>query len=177
VTIYIASKTKHAPRWRDLRGNHGFQIISTWIDEAGPGESPNRPDLACRCISEAIMADRFILYCEPGEVLKGALVEMGAALAAGKPVFTVGECDNWPAGSAFVDHPLVERFDDVVTAMYANPIIALPPSLSATNWKCPKCLRWNSGLWRVCRSSYDTGIPCDGRRFFATVGAAGGEGK
>jgi hypothetical protein len=122
VTIYIASKTKHAARWRDLRDNHGIRIISTWIDEAGPGESPNRPDLARRCIAEASRADKFVLYCEPGEVLKGALVEMGAALATGKYVFTVGECENWPAESAFIDHPLVERFDDVVAAMYADPI-------------------------------------------------------
>ena len=88
--VYIASKTKHAQRWKDLRAS-GVPIVSTWIDEAGEGETKSYADLWSRCIREAMTAERFIIYAEPGEVLKGALVEMGAAIAAGVPVFSVGE--------------------------------------------------------------------------------------
>lgn len=102
MTIYIASKTCHAPRWRYIRDN-GHEIISTWIDEAGEGQSPDYSDLATRCIREAVAADVTLLYCEPGEVLKGALVEVGAALAAGKEVRCIGECES--VSRVFRKHP------------------------------------------------------------------------
>jgi hypothetical protein len=103
IKIYIASKTKHADKWRKLRAK-GHDIISTWIDEAGQGESKDLADLAERCINEAKSADRLILYCESEDFLKGALVEVGAALGAGVPVYVVGYCDS--VVSALNNHPL-----------------------------------------------------------------------
>lgn len=91
--IYIASKTTHGARWRDLRAS-GYPIISTWIDEAEVGATSNWPDLWHRCIKEASTAAATIVYREPGEVLKGAFVEMGAALSTGRVVFAVG-CDEF----------------------------------------------------------------------------------
>lgn len=87
--IYIVSKTKHAAFWRDLR-DAGAPIISTWIDEAGEGESTDLHDLWDRCISESKSCKALIVYREPDEVLKGAWVEIGAALAVGNPVYAVG---------------------------------------------------------------------------------------
>ena len=88
--IYIASKTAHAERWRFLRDKVGDPIISTWIDEAGAGESADLNDLWTRCIAEATSCELLIVYREPGEVLKGAWVEVGAALAVDTPVYAVG---------------------------------------------------------------------------------------
>lgn len=88
--IYIASKTKHADRWRLLRDKIGEPIISTWIDEAGEGETADYHDLWDRCLKEAAGADVLIAYREPGEVLKGGWVEIGAALASGVTVFAIG---------------------------------------------------------------------------------------
>lgn len=89
-SIYLASKTKHAPRWCELR-EQGWNIISTWIDEAGEGETSDFHDLWKRCITEASRCDHFILYREPGEVLKGAWVELGAALSSEIPIiYAVG---------------------------------------------------------------------------------------
>ncbi len=87
--IYIASKTRHAHLWRDLR-DAGAPIISTWIDEAGEGESADLNDLWERCISESKSCQALIVYREPEDVLKGAWVEIGAALAVGNPVYAVG---------------------------------------------------------------------------------------
>ncbi len=87
--IYIASKTKHADRWRLLR-DAGLPITSTWIDEAGAGESGDLSDLWRRCILEASTASVLVLYREPDDVLKGGWVELGAALACGVPVFAIG---------------------------------------------------------------------------------------
>ncbi len=106
MKIYIASKTKHAPKWRKLRAN-GLNIISTWIDEAGAGESIDLSDLAIRCIDEAKSADRLILYCEDADVLKGALIEVGAALAFGVPVFVVGS--SYSLQTALRHHPLWKK--------------------------------------------------------------------
>lgn len=91
--IYIASKTTHGARWRDLRAS-GVPIISTWIDEAEAGATSNWPDLWHRCVREASRAAATIVYREPGEVLKGAFVEMGAALSSGRTVFAVG-CEEF----------------------------------------------------------------------------------
>ena len=87
--IYIASKSKHGPRWVALRDT-GIPIISTWIDESGEGQTSDWQDLWDRCIREASTAAAFVMYVEPGEVHKGSLAELGAALHAGVPVFWVG---------------------------------------------------------------------------------------
>jgi hypothetical protein len=87
--IYIASKAKHGARWVSLR-EQGWPICSTWIDESGEGETQDVRDLWDRCVNESASADVLILYAEPGEVMKGGLVEMGAALARGVRVLYVG---------------------------------------------------------------------------------------
>lgn len=120
--IYLASKTVHAPRWRSMR-EHGLPIISTWIDEAGKGETACFTDLWRRCVSEAAGARAVIVYREQDEVLKGAFVEVGAALAAGVPVFAVG-CDEF----SFVNHAGVTRCATVEHAL--NCALGLPPASS-----------------------------------------------
>ncbi len=87
--IYVASKTAHARLWQHHRAI-GVPIISTWIDEAGPGESTDLVDLWRRCIAEASSAAALVLYRLGDEVLKGAWAEVGAALASGVPVFACG---------------------------------------------------------------------------------------
>lgn len=99
--IYIASKTTHAERWRALRTD-GLPIVSTWIDEAGLGESASLADLWRRNVLEAANAAALIVYHEPGETPKGALVEIGAAIACGVPVLWVGPQD----GQTVVCHAL-----------------------------------------------------------------------
>lgn len=116
-TIYIASKTKHAPMWR-LARQLGAPIISTWIDEPDP--SPDFEMLWCRCIEEAAAADFVVLYAQHGEVFKGALVECGAALAAGRTVIQVGVCESLKAGdgsdASFTSHPNWRRVEDIANA-------------------------------------------------------------
>jgi hypothetical protein len=87
--IFISSKTKHAPRWKQLRTD-GAPIISSWIDEAVIGESKDYGNLWKRCIEESSHADAFIIYREKDEILKGVWIELGAALSHNVPVFAVG---------------------------------------------------------------------------------------
>lgn len=113
MRIYMASKTAHADKWKQLR-NQGIQVISTWIDEAGPGESQDLSDLWWRCISESSEADATIVYREEGEVLKGAFIEVGSALASGKIVVAVG---YWHDNMSFLNHPGVVRAETVKAAL------------------------------------------------------------
>src|SRR5208282_5244059 len=105
VGIYIASRARHAQRWRELRGS-GVPIISTWIDEAGLGETQDFSDLWQRCISEASHAGALVAYSEDGEGLVGGLIEIGAGLAMGVHVFVTGESLGL---SKVCHHPLATR--------------------------------------------------------------------
>lgn len=113
--IYFASKVEHAPRWRELR-TRGIPVVSTWIDEAGPGDSGDYGDLWIRCINEAAHAACVIAYAEPGEVMKGALAEIGAALAHGVPVIYVGPAMD----KGVTKHPLVSLAPDIESAIRAS---------------------------------------------------------
>lgn len=100
--------------WANLRGQ-GLPICSTWIDEAGPGETCDWGDLWRRCLSEAAGASVLILYADEGDkVLRGALVELGAALAAGVPVFYVGPDEV--LGNV-LKHPGITRFGSLQFAV------------------------------------------------------------
>lgn len=112
VFVYMASKTRHAPTWRGLRAA-GVPVISTWIDEAEPGETRDFADLWSRCVREASTASALIVYAEEGDMLKGGFVEVGAALGCGVPVFAVGAQAGW----TFTHHPLVTKCENVPEAL------------------------------------------------------------
>lgn len=87
--IYIASRVKHADKWKALRAR-GVPFISTWIDEAGEGETPDFGELWDRIHDEVLFSHCLILYVEPDDFpLKGALVEVGIALEADVRVVVV----------------------------------------------------------------------------------------
>lgn len=111
--IYIASKTIHAARWRQFRDD-GIPIISTWIDEAGSGQSASLQSLWSRCIDEAMSCTILVAYrANEEEVLKGGFIEVGAALAARRYVIAIGF-----AGMTFLHHPLVAGLgEDIDRAM------------------------------------------------------------
>lgn len=116
--IYIASKAKHGPRWQALRTS-GVPIVSTWIDESGEGETSDWSDLWDRCIAEATTCAAMVVYVEDGEVHKGSLVEVGAALYAGVPVFWVG-----PEYSTAPRHRNVRRVATLDEAITASLLLA-----------------------------------------------------
>lgn len=89
VKIYVASKTCHAKMWKDYRYK-GLPIISSWIDEAGEGESSNLSDLWVRIDNEIAHATDMLLYANSQDFpLKGALVEAGMAIAHKIPIHVV----------------------------------------------------------------------------------------
>lgn len=100
--------------WRAYRAQ-GANIISTWIDEAGPGQTASFVELWDRIHGEIRRCDRLVFYAETLHdfPLKGALVEVGIALGMGKPVWVVLGKDvpldsrtHRPVGS-WIEHPCV----------------------------------------------------------------------
>lgn len=111
IRIYVASKCKHAKMWKELR-SRPLPITSTWIDEAGAGETVDTKELWVRVIREASTATALLFYSEDGEIQKGGLVEVGAALSHGVPVYAVG-----PIPGTWHNHPLVQKCFNVDEAL------------------------------------------------------------
>lgn len=128
--IYVASKAvAHGPHWRSLR-DQGLPILSSWIDESDPGLTLDWPDLWHRCLTEVAKSSALIVYLEPGEVLKGAWIEVGAALALGIPVIGVGieEHSIAKSGKIRITENLSAAIDLAMTFVTAR---AAEPTLTA----------------------------------------------
>jgi hypothetical protein len=146
--VYVASRAsvpERAAFWREMRAA-GAPIISTWIDEAGPGETADLGELWARIGREVASARWLVAYVEPGDFpLKGALVEVGMALALGKPVtlcapgVQIEERSCRPIGS-WMRHPLVTRLDDVHLALLPP---AAEPQLITAEWLASVGFKWH----------------------------------
>lgn len=92
VSFYVASRASVPERpamWREMR-SRGVEITSTWIDEAGEGETACNTSLWRRIAAEVRAADYLILYDEPNDFpMKGALVEVGMAIGMERRVMVV----------------------------------------------------------------------------------------
>lgn len=123
--IYVASRAsipERAAMWRKLR-DEGAPIISSWIDEAGEGETDSFEDLWDRIRMEVGSARLLVLYAEPDDFpLKGALIEVGMALGFDKrvhvvlPGVTLETRTCRPLGSWF-NCRRVRRFDTLADAL------------------------------------------------------------
>lgn len=121
-TASRASIPERAAMWRDLR-NGGVEVTSSWIDEAGEGESACLTDLWRRIAYEVDQADFLILYVEKDDFpLKGALIEVGMAIGHGKRVLVVAPGVELeprslrPLGS-WALHPLVTLHNSIRHAL------------------------------------------------------------
>jgi hypothetical protein len=118
MKIYCASKARHMRWWQALRGA-GIPIEAPWIDaELNQPGAEARPDQWQRhwrdCIASAAAADVVLFYAGEEERQCGALLECGAALAAGKQVFIVS-----PYEWSFAHHERCRRFDSLEAAIRA----------------------------------------------------------
>lgn len=109
MMVYVATKAENYPVARAfmfaLRGS-GHQISHDWTTQVEAlGAGPKGPNVRRRCAEEDLQGvrecDLFVLIMYKGMV--GALIEYGAALALGKPVFIVVDVEAWPVDSIFFD--------------------------------------------------------------------------
>lgn len=97
IKVYTASKIRHAATLLGLRATHdGFHLNARWLDTGNLASNSAKP--VSHWLEENFddirAADYVLVYAEAGEHLKTALVEVGFALAYGKPVYVVGKTDG-----------------------------------------------------------------------------------
>jgi hypothetical protein len=118
-TVYVASKARHHSWWRALRAA-GVPIAASWIDWDANRDAlcaPNANEWAehwQRCIDEAAAADVLLFVAFEDERQCGALVELGAALAAGKTCYVVS-----PHEWTVANHPRCRTFATLADAVAA----------------------------------------------------------
>lgn len=98
LSIYTASKIDHASRWLELRMLWPeFDFLARWPDAIGKTEET--PENAARFwredLEDVLASDVVMVYGEPGETLRGALVEAGMGLARGKRLLLVGDSPSF----------------------------------------------------------------------------------
>ncbi len=108
--IYAAGKTWMALPFRIMRNDYGYNIIGRWIDvqdvlvdendafspEIHANEKYKRAIWDDGCKVDCRACDLMILFTEPrdGNMLSGALVELGHVTAWGKPVYIIGTSES-----------------------------------------------------------------------------------
>lgn len=126
-SFYVASRASVPERgamWRALRAS-GIPVTSTWIDEDGEGQTEDNGELWERIRREVRAAEALILYVEPDDFpLKGALVEVGMAMALNIPVGVIAPGVELQARSlrplgSWAAHPRVWFFETVGDAVRA----------------------------------------------------------
>lgn len=114
--IYVASQVRHAPMWQDWRAKHmnTIEVTSSWIDMVGkvPATKDNAVWIWTLDHYQIMKSDVIVAYAVDGDVLRGALVEVGIGLALHKQILITGDGNNNSWGS-WQNHPLVETARDL----------------------------------------------------------------
>lgn len=123
--IYVASRASIPERgkmWRNYK-EQGSQIVSSWIDAKEELTTDFLTGLWTEIEKEINLCDILVLYVDKEDFpLKGAFIEVGMAIALGKPVFVI--LDNIelnpinfnPLGS-WAAHPnvkFINHLDDIM---------------------------------------------------------------
>ncbi len=128
LRIYTASKVCEAEQWIKLRGLWPeFDFTAHWPDLIGRIPE-NVSDFARRFweqdVADVLRSDVVLVYPTQGQSLRGALVEAGMAIGAGKRVLLVGDS---PEYGTWQHHPLVCKVADLEEAHRVLTIWAEEP--------------------------------------------------
>lgn len=99
ISIYSAGKTWHAPLFKEMRDQLGYNIVASWIDfncaiHHLPDE--HKHSLWHHIINDVRNSDLIIVYCgDEKEEQGGAMLEVGKYLVLGKPVYCIGTCASF----------------------------------------------------------------------------------
>lgn len=120
MRVYTASKLHHATKWRELRAAWPeVEFTASWplIDVREMAESDQDISLCVQGwignLDDVTRSDVVLVYAEPADHLRGALVEAGMALSLGRKVIVVGEHSDY---GTWQYHPGVHRVADMDAA-------------------------------------------------------------
>jgi hypothetical protein len=97
LDIYVTSKLKHAPLWRALR-RRGLNIRATWIDLPNSVPQDEYAPMWRQFLTDISYSHLLIAYYQPGEIAKGGLIEIGAALMDNCEVYLIGDTSSFQVG-------------------------------------------------------------------------------
>ena len=118
IRIYTASKLRHGHMWRKICDNRSDVILhARWLKHipiGTPDDPMNAPAFWLQDQQDIRDSDAVLVYAEPTDMLRGALVEVGMALAYGVPVIVVGDHEDY---GTWRWHPLVHWAPDIDAAI------------------------------------------------------------
>jgi len=108
MKFYVAGKFEVWERVRGIQNyliSQGYEITKDWTSDK---ESDNGFPIinVVEDIRGIAMADAYVGVFEEGYIYKGALVELGAAIALRKKVYIIGHAQD---SCIFINHPLVTK--------------------------------------------------------------------
>jgi nucleoside 2-deoxyribosyltransferase len=115
--IYPSSRFPKAKMWLELKDKYPVHFYARWIRnyELNTEETPENSKYFWQENIEDIRdCDLVLVYGEKTDVLGGALVEVGAALAFGKSIILTGQNEAY---RSWIHHPLVEYVSSLDTAL------------------------------------------------------------
>lgn len=126
LRIYFASRISHGKIARKLLAEWPeFTFTSRW-PQHHVGKVPDQANFAktfwLHDAEDVAGCDVVLCYGEPGDTLRGALVEVGMAIALGRAVVVVGECESY---GTWQYHPLVHHAGDLREARVLLRTMAL----------------------------------------------------
>jgi hypothetical protein len=124
VKVYFASKLAYRDLWKKYDGfsPRVIESVTRWVDYVLDSETQGFDYNVLRCRQgwianeEDIRAANVVIVFagfDGADVLRGALVEAGMAIALGKPVVVVGESDSY---GTWQHHPSVHKASTLVDA-------------------------------------------------------------
>lgn len=115
IKVYVASKLKYADRLKYLRGEwveYGINLHARWFDQAileTSGEVDDPEDFHIFWLvdeDDVATSDVVLVYGEPEDHLRGALVEAGMAIALKKLVVVIADSPDY---GTWQHHPQVAK--------------------------------------------------------------------
>lgn len=110
LRVYTASKLEEAEMWLEIQKTHpGVFFHARWLKHTQIGtqdKAKRAQEFWIQDEEDVVGSDVVLVFARDGQVMKGALVEAGMAIAMGIPVIVVGD---HPAYSTWVYHPGVMR--------------------------------------------------------------------
>lgn len=116
LKVYFASQLHHARKWLDMSLNSGGHYFThaRWLRHVMHYSTTEAPENAnwfwCCDHEDVVSADVLVCYAEGDDHLRGALVEVGIALASGVQVVVVGNHHDY---GTWQHHPGVTRVADL----------------------------------------------------------------
>lgn len=117
IKVYTASKLKHAAMWQGAYSQFRYiHFVARWPFLTGMVEdsAENAAKFWEDDFRDVKESDIVLLYAQPEDKLRGALIEAGYGLARGKAVWCVGTSEDF---GTWQWHTSVKRFTDLQVAL------------------------------------------------------------